>query len=121
MTLKITMKSIINIIFLTFLLISLQAQAAQRISKSEKASISYMAVLSVYETKCENLSKFGYQMMTAIVSDQESKGRNIYSMDAFQEGLSRISELFRVKSKVAACKEIRSIVKASPLVNQMIN
>jgi hypothetical protein len=49
------MNSIINIIFLTFLLISLQAQAAQRISKSEKASISYKemrfrSLLKIMET-----------------------------------------------------------------------
>ena len=115
------MKLLINYIFVTLLLFSLQGNTAERISKSEIATITSLAILSMYETKCADLTDFGYEMFIKIVSDQESKGRNIWLTDAYKEGYQRTSEFFRSNSRTVACRELRVIIKKMPIFNQMIN
>jgi hypothetical protein len=115
------MKSLINIIFVALLLISLQANAAERISKSERASITTLSILSVYESKCEDLTPFGYESFIQVVRHQESKGRNIYLMEDYQAGLKRTLGFFKSNGRTVACRELRKIIKSMPLFNQMIN
>jgi len=115
------MKSLIIIIFAVFLSISLQANAAERISKSERASITSLSILSVYESKCADLTQFGYDAFINVVRDQESKGRNIYSMEDYQAGSKRTLAFFKSNSRTTSCRELRKIIKSMPLFNQMIN
>jgi hypothetical protein len=109
------------LLFVFLIFFSTASLSAERVSKSEKATITSLAILSMYETKCANLTDFGYEMFIKIVSDQESKGRNIWLMDAYQEGYKRISEFFRSNSSTVACRELRVIIKKMPIFNQMIN
>jgi len=108
-------------LFVFLIFFSTASLSEERVSKSEKATITSLAILSMYETKCANLTDFGYEMFIKIVSDQESKGRNIWLMDAYQEGYKRISEFFRSNSSTVACRELRVIIKKMPIFNQMIN
>ena len=66
------------LLFVFLIFFSTASLSAERVSKSEKATITSLAILSMYETKCANLTDFGYEMFIKIVSDQESKGRNIW-------------------------------------------
>ena len=108
-------------LFVFLIFFSTASLSQERVSKSERATITSLAILSMYETKCANLTDFGYEMFIKIVSDQESKGRNIWLTDAYKEGYQRTSEFFRSNSRTVACRELRVIIKKMPIFNQMIN
>ena len=111
----------VPLLFVFLISLSSISTAEERISKSERATITSLAILSMYESKCADLTDFGYEMFIKIVSDQESKGRNIWVTDAYQEGYKRTSEFFRSNSRTVACRELRVIIKKMPIFNQMIN
>ena len=111
----------LKILFISILIISLQVNASERISKSERATITSFAILSMYEAKCDDLTDFGYEMFIQIVRAQESKGRDIWSMEAYQEGYKKMSGFFEANSRTVACREIRGALKKMPIFNQMIN
>ena len=115
------MKKLLLLLFVFLISLSAISAAEERISKSERATITSLAILSMYETKCADLTDFGYEMFIKIVSDQESKGRNIWLTDAYKEGYQRTSEFFRSNSRTVACRELRVIIKKMPIFNQMIN
>ena len=115
------MKKLLLLLFVFLISLSAISAAEERISKSERATITSLAILSMYETKCADLTDFGYEMFIKIVSDQESKGRNIWLTDAYQEGYKRTSEFFRSNSRTVACRELRLIIKKMPIFNHMIN
>ena len=115
------MKKLLLLLFVFLISLSAISAAEERISKSERATITSLAILSMYETKCADLTDFGYEMFIKIVSDQESKGRNIWLTDAYQEGYKRMSEFFRSNSRTVACRELRLIIKKMPIFNHMIN
>ncbi len=112
-------KTFLLFVFLIFF--SSTSLSLERISKSERATITSFAILSMYETKCDDLTDFGYEMFIQIVSAQESKGRNIWVMDAYQEGYKKMSGFFDANSRTVACREIRGALKKMPIFNQMIN
>jgi hypothetical protein len=111
----------VPLLFFFLIFLSSASFSEERISKSERATITSFAILSMYETKCADLTDFGYEMFIKIVKDQESKGRNIWVMDAYQEGYKRMSGFFGANSKSVACREIRKVINKMPIFNQMIN
>lgn len=111
---------IFKILITSILIVSLQTNASERISQSERAAITSLSILSVYESKCADLTPFGYETYIQIVRDQENKGRNIYSLVDYQEGLKRTLGFYNSNSNKVSCREIRKIIKSMPVFNQMI-
>jgi hypothetical protein len=99
---------------------SLSKPASEFVGRSEKAAIGTMGILSVYSSKCGDLTSFGNDIYLKIASAQEAKGRLIYDMKEFRDAVSRMNAFIKKDGLSKTCDVIYKIVKLTPILNKSL-
>ncbi|MEO1943312.1 MAG: hypothetical protein ABGY11_03350 [Candidatus Thioglobus sp.] len=63
--------------------------------KSEKAAITVTGLLSVYASRCGDLTAFGDRMYLSVAKAQEDKGLLLWNIAEFKEGVNIARKLLR--------------------------
>ena len=93
---------------------------AEFVGKSEKAAITVVGLLSVYASRCGNLTTLGDKLYLIVVRAQEDKGLQIWNIAEFQEGVNKFNGFIETDGLVKTCGAIRKAMKSMPIWNKAI-
>jgi hypothetical protein len=90
------------------------------VGKSEKAAITVTGLLSVYASRCGDLTAFGDRMYLSVVKAQEDKGLLLWNIAEFKEGVNKFNGSIQRDGLSETCNVIRQIFRSMPIWNKAI-
>ena len=90
------------------------------VGKSEKAAIAVTGLLSVYASRCGDLTAFGDRMYLSVVRAQEDKGLLLWNIAEFKEGVNKFNGSIQRDGLSETCNVIRQIFRSMPIWNKAI-
>jgi hypothetical protein len=106
-------------IILFSILISFNSYA-EFVGKSEKAAITVTGLLSVYASRCGDLTAFGDRMYLSVAKAQEDKGLLLWNIAEFKEGVNKFNGFIQRDGLSETCSVIRKAFKSMPIWNKAI-
>jgi hypothetical protein len=107
-------------VFAVFTLLMVAQAHAEFVGKSERATITVTGLLSVYASKCGDLTPLGDRMFLLVVKAQEDKGLLLSNIAEFQEGMDKFNGFIRRDGLSETCSVIRKTFKSMPIWNKAI-
>ncbi len=107
-------------VFFVLALLMVGQVNAEFVGKSERATITAIGLLSIYATRCGDLTPFGDKMYLLVVKAQEDKGLRIWNIAEFQEGVNKFNGFIRRDGLSETCGVMRKTLKSMPVWNKAI-
>jgi hypothetical protein len=107
-------------VFAVFMLLMVAQVNAEFVGKSERAAITVTGLLSVYASKCGDLTPFGDRMFILVAKAQEDKGLLLPNIAEFQEGVDKFNGFIQRDGLSETCSVIRKAFKSMPIWNKAI-
>ena len=107
-------------VFAVFMLLMVAQVNAEFVGKSEKAAITVTGLLSVYASRCGDLTAFGDRMYLSVVKAQEDKGLLLWNIAEFKEGVNKFNGFIQRDGLSETCSVIRKAFKSMPIWNKAI-
>ena len=107
-------------VFFVLALLMVGQVNAEFVGKSERAAVTVTGLLSVYASKCGDLTPLGDRMFLLVAKAQEDKGLLLPNIAEFKEGVNKFNGFIQRDGLSETCSVIRKAFKSMPIWNKAI-
>jgi hypothetical protein len=107
-------------VFFVLALLMVGQVNAEFVGKSERAAVTVTGLLSVYASKCGDLTPLGDRMFLLVAKAQEDKGLLLPNIAEFKEGVDKFNGFIQRDGLSETCSVIRKAFKSMPIWNKAI-